>query len=597
MKRKAIVFFIMLVVFVCVAVGCVKNPNVPPDPVEQKRYSTRNFLSIGVGGGHVYEYDSSGKVVSYRYLGEGSVSTDVVGKDVLKVFNDLLTDASEKGDFLSLKDVLISSSDNFVALKVFGKASAYFVEFACADEISTKPYFCVAYLTDDEIVAACDAGVDFGLYDLYKKHYTAVGTESLFDVVAEGSVETFADFADDAYDFQSDMFVAEFVTNDACSKISAAKAVLNKLESDAVVANLTVDEFYRDFYSGKEVWNVKLHCDNDYYEYVVDACSEEVVSGKKYIHSSAEGYVAPVGTLILYEDAFKAACDDARVSNSRLTAFYVRLDKVDDGWSYCVNLKTAYSRFAYVVDAVTGAIVSMDGYSADYSSEVTDIGMVSADTAVSTAFVRAGVNDVKVKRTLTEVLYDGGWVYEVSFFSSGKFHQVTVKSNGKILGYVTDGVTIDDDEESEYISLSAAKEIAYDEAGAGTTLSDGDLLNLKTRFTRENGMALYKISFIYSDISYSYVINALDGEIIKSSSENVGILDDFDYAQTLTTVGNFLGKEDMSSVKVDSCYFPADGIDNATYYMDFYDGAYRYLVTIDTVSGDIVRYERVRVTG
>lgn len=138
-------------------------------------------MSVNVGVGYTFEYGTDGKVVSYCVLGDDLVlSAQPVGENILTVFNGLLDDLLENGDFTSAEKILISSSDNFNALKFFGKISAYFVEFAYANGLKTTPYFNVAFLTDAEIVAANEAGVHFGMYDLCKKRTRLSGRNSLF---------------------------------------------------------------------------------------------------------------------------------------------------------------------------------------------------------------------------------------------------------------------------------------------------------------------------------------------------------------------------------------------------------------------------------
>ena len=602
MKKKFIALCLLILAISLVFVGCKKpDDDDKPDDPTAVIYSTRNFLSVNVGAGYTFEYGTDGKIVSYCVLGDDSVlSAQPVGENILTVFNGLLDDSLKNGDFTSAEKILFSSSDNFNALKVFGKVSAYFVEFAYANGLKTTPYFNVAFLTDAEIVAANEAGVHFGMYDLCKKADDTLGQEQLIQTAKECSLERFIDGSESTYDFQVGKFVMQFLSTNAISKIDACKAILNKVETDGESLKFVVDEMYRDYLNGREVWTARLHYDNDYYIYVVDAVSSEVVSVTRYIHSSTEGYVAPTNAEVKVSDlyAFETSCADARVENSGLSAFSVRLDKVDGEWCYNVDLKTDFSQFHYVINAATGKIEKTDCYSLAYASEIMVTNIISADTAVSIAIIRANVNDIKVKSLLVERLYDGGWVYEVSFFVSGKFYQVTVTSNGRILDYLTDGNTVDDDDTpSEYIPLATAKEIAYDDAGMGAVLADDDLYNLKTRFTRESGMAVYKISFVYNGKSFEYVINAIDSEILKSAKVDIENNEEFTMDMIEKVVNDFLYPDGSSSVSVIGILLPGYGIDNATYVADFDHGVYRYTITIDATTGHIVNYERYKTIG
>lgn len=602
MKKKFIAFCMLILAISLVFVACKKpGGDKPDDGPTAVIYSTRNFLSVNVGAGYTFEYGTDGKVISCCVFGDDSVlSVQPEGKDIIDVFNRLIDESLEKNDFASVENILISSSDNFNALKVLSKVSAYLVEFACANEVVLTPYFSVAYLTDAEIVAANDAGVHFGLYDLCKKANGTLRQEQLIQTAKECSLERFIDDFESTYDFQAGKFVMQFLSANAISKVDACKAILNKVETDGQSLKFVVDEMYRDYLNGKEVWTARLHYDNDYYIYVVDACSSQVLSVTRYIHSSTEGYVAPTADEVKVTDsyAFETSCADARIENSSLAAFSVRKDKVDGKWYYNVDLKTDFSRFHYFINAATGKIEKTDCYSLAYASEIMVTNIISADTAVSIAIIRANVNDIKVKNLLVERLYDGGWVYEVSFFVSSKFYQVTVTSSGRILDFLTEGSTAgDDDSPSEYISLATAKEIVYYDAGMGAVLTDSDLYNLKTRFTRENGIAVYKISFIYNEKSYEYVINAIDSEILKSSKADIENNEEFTVNMVEETVNDFLYPDGSSSVSVTGIFLPGYGVDNATYVVDFDHEVYRYTITIDTTTGHIVNYERFKTIG
>ena len=124
MKKKFIALCLLILAISLVFVGCKKpDDDDKPDDPTAVIYSTRNFLSVNVGVGYTFEYGTDGKVVSYCVLGDDLVlSAQPVGENILTVFNGLLDDLLENGDFTSAEKILISSSDSnnlniFVAFK------------------------------------------------------------------------------------------------------------------------------------------------------------------------------------------------------------------------------------------------------------------------------------------------------------------------------------------------------------------------------------------------------------------------------------------------------------------------------------------------
>lgn len=298
-----------------------------------------------------------------------------------------------------------------------------------------------------------------------------------------------------------------------------------------------------------------------------------VASVSIIIAADARNTVAPNasangGTVYLAEETVKKlALNHAGVQEADVTGVSVKLDRDDGRVEYEVKFRKDNVKYEYEIDAVTGTILSYDAESkkvlqnkttaapATTAPAATEAPAATTPPAATEAPVAtqkpvetrppatqapAGttymtqeeakdivLNHANVKAadaTFTKVKldYDDGRAeYEVDFYTNttkydyeidaitGTIRSVdteTKKGSSANTGNAQTGNTAP----QEYISQSAAKEIALNHAG----LKEADVSRLKIELDYDDGRAEYEIEFQVGRTEYEYEINATTGSII-----------------------------------------------------------------------------------
>ena len=144
---------------------------------------------------------------------------------------------------------------------------------------------------------------------------------------------------------------------------------------------------------------------------------------------------------------------------------------------------------------------------------------VSEDEAINTALSDAGVEISEATALRSHKDRDDGRAYyDIEFRSDeGKWEYEIDAESGRIVGF--------DFEESRNrapasvgVDRAEAERIALSDAG----FDRDEVSRFRMESDRDDGIAIYEISFVADNIEYDYDINADDGTIIKASWEKKG---------------------------------------------------------------------------
>ena len=152
--------------------------------------------------------------------------------------------------------------------------------------------------------------------------------------------------------------------------------------------------------------------------------------------------------------------------------------------------------------------------------------------------------------------------------------------------------------ESGYIGADAAAAAAY--AHAGVAQADAQLISVEMDV--EAGRMVYEVEFLSGGLAYEYDVDAVSGEIVKSSSENRGALtagaadgadigSDAALAAALAHAG--VTQAQASGIRVDRDR--EDG--RLVYDIDFISGELEYDYEIDAATGAVIKQSREHYRG
>ena len=152
--------------------------------------------------------------------------------------------------------------------------------------------------------------------------------------------------------------------------------------------------------------------------------------------------------------------------------------------------------------------------------------------------------------------------------------------------------------ESGYIGADAAAAAAY--AHAGVAQADAQLISVEMDV--EAGRMVYEVEFLSGGLAYEYDVDAVSGEIVKSSSENRGALtagaadgadigSDAALAAALAHAG--VAQAQASGIRVDRDR--EDG--RLVYDIDFISGELEYNYEIDAATGAVIKQSREHYRG
>ena len=152
--------------------------------------------------------------------------------------------------------------------------------------------------------------------------------------------------------------------------------------------------------------------------------------------------------------------------------------------------------------------------------------------------------------------------------------------------------------ESGYIGADAAAAAAY--AHAGVAQADAQLISVEMDV--EAGRMVYEVEFLSGGLAYEYDVDAVSGEIVKSSSEDRGALtagaadgadigSDAALAAALAHAG--VTQAQASGIRVDRDR--EDG--RLVYDIDFISGELEYDYEIDAATGAVIKQSREQYRG
>ena len=152
--------------------------------------------------------------------------------------------------------------------------------------------------------------------------------------------------------------------------------------------------------------------------------------------------------------------------------------------------------------------------------------------------------------------------------------------------------------ESGYIGADAAAAAAY--AHAGVAQADAQLISVEMDV--EAGRMVYEVEFLSGGLAYEYDVDAVSGEIVKSSSEDRGALtagaadgadigSDAALAAALAHAG--VAQAQANGIRVDRDR--EDG--RLVYDIDFISGELEYDYEIDAATGAVIKQSREQYRG
>ena len=190
------------------------------------------------------------------------------------------------------------------------------------------------------------------------------------------------------------------------------------------------------------------------------------------------------------------ALNHAGLTASDVTFFRTQLDYDDGRAEYEVEFWKDRTEYDYEIDAVTGAILSVDhdieGYTPSAAQTSGDIG---AEQAKSIALNHAGVSAGDAAFVYAQPDYeDGRRVYEVEFYVGSREYDYEIDAaTGDIVSYDYDAehYTPQQPQGSGDIGADRAKSIALSHAG----VSAGDAVFLFAELDYDDGRRVYDVEF------------------------------------------------------------------------------------------------------
>lgn len=240
--------------------------------------------------------------------------------------------------------------------------------------------------------------------------------------------------------------------------------------------------------------------------------------------------------------------ENADISEENVRFVRVHPDTDDTGSKYDIEFISEDAQYDYVVNAVTGEIISMNCENKEYNIasvplEVTqavdaqsmelqnhvvqtgaDAQYIGVEAAKQAALDHAGLSAGEVRFVHAHLEFDDGrWQYDVEFHKGTTEYDYDIDAlTGAVLSYDSDteyfqhaGDNINDITEREVITQERAKQLALEYAG----LSEADVLHLKCEFDYDNGRGEYEIEWKVGNMEYSCDVDAHTGAILSFEKE------------------------------------------------------------------------------
>lgn len=354
-------------------------------------------------------------------------------------------------------------------------------------------------------------------------------------------------------------FAASTVAENTSIGVAAAQ---NFAFADAGVdpAAAYVDHTEFDFERGQFVYEVEFIADGTEYEYWIKASDGTVVKKETKLISANGSNVATADQITL-EEAQTAALTDAGVAAADATFTEGKLD-YDDGLAlYDVDFYTADAKYAYEINAATGAVFSRSKETVSYQTDASaqdstqtaapveettgssigsstgstaTVSDVGAEAAKAAALADAGFTEDQVYLTKCEADYDDGVLcYEIEFCCNGweydyEIHGETCAVRSKDVEACDhdnhrncDNDGICDGSGSGYgaagtaVDLEQAKTICLNHAGC---TADQAAFS-KAKLDYDDGLAVYEIEFYCNGSEHEYKVDCATGAILEYECE------------------------------------------------------------------------------
>lgn len=257
---------------------------------------------------------------------------------------------------------------------------------------------------------------------------------------------------------------------------------------------------------------------------------------------------ASASAYISEDEAKAAALAHAGISEAEALRLRCGLDWEDGRMIYEVEFEAAGWECSYEIDAKTGAILQHekeaddDGASAPSPVPEQNSSFIGASAAKKAAYAHAGVSASAVRNCVCALDREHGiHVYDIEFEANGWEYEYEINAlDGSIVKYSkeqedekptptqpassqpsptrptpTQPTPSKPAQEGSLIGASAAKAAALTHAGVSAAAAK----DLECELERENGKAFYEISFEVGASEYEYVIDAVNGNVLRYHKE------------------------------------------------------------------------------
>ncbi|MCM1164495.1 MAG: PepSY domain-containing protein [Lachnospiraceae bacterium] len=327
-------------------------------------------------------------------------------------------------------------------------------------------------------------------------------------------------------------------------KITVEEAKSAALKHAGLTAGeVTFTETKLDRDGGVDEYEIEFVTDTVKYEYEIKALDGAVLKFSTERIGSPSSSVAAVGNISL-EEAKSAALKHAGLTAGEVTFTETKLDRDGGVDEYDIEFVTDTTKYEYEIKALDGAVLKFSTERIGSSSSSVAVGNISLEEAKSAALKHAGLTAGEVTFTETKLDRDDGVdEYDIEFVTDAIKYEYEIRAaDGSVLKFSTEriGSSVSSGVAAVgNISLEDAKSAALKHAG----LTAGEVTFTETKLDRDGGVDEYDIEFVTDAIKYEYEIRALDGAVLKFSTERIGS----SASQSAAAVGNISLEEAKSA--------------------------------------------------
>lgn len=216
--------------------------------------------------------------------------------------------------------------------------------------------------------------------------------------------------------------------------------------------------------------------------------------------------------VISESEAKNKALDYGNFNEKDIT--YLDVEKDYDDNIYEIKFKDDNYIYEIDVHMKTGEIINFEKDAINQATISTPETTTSITEEEAKNIALNHTNQKSEDVTFTKVkldIEDGRQVYEIEFYTTDSAYELYIDANTKeVIKYDVDYKNQQTDD-SQYIGLAKAKEIALKHAN----LKESQVTWHKAKLDIEYNYSVYELEFNYQYQEYEYEINALNGNIIK----------------------------------------------------------------------------------